>query len=169
MKYLKKYEKYIHTSQDKIDDMSYIEEFSKRFEEMFEYRLDIIEKSNPKFRDYLGFGAEVQYNGETEIYNSKYYKTERNIKYSINIETNINPNGIKHEYDIERTFLIKFEIKRENRLNNRIVDFYDYSTSMDAVLLKFDKYVLDTLNIKYLTEEEIEIKKIKKNMKNYNL
>jgi hypothetical protein len=169
MKHLKTYEKYIHTEQDKIDDMKLIEKFASKFEEMFEYRLDIIEKSNPEFRDYVGYGADIKYYGEVETFNKKYYQVKRKIEYKIRITTDINPNGITSEKDIGRTFTIDFDIKHKPRSHDKTRDFYAYSTNMNDVIKNFDKYVLETLNIKYLTPEEIEVKKIKKNMKKYNI
>ena len=69
MKYLKLYEKYTHTNQDALDDMTYIQKFSKKFEDKFEYRLNLIDLSNAKFKSYLGYGAHKYYYGEVEIFN----------------------------------------------------------------------------------------------------
>lgn len=173
MKYLISYknllEKYTHTDQDKIDDMIYINEFVKKFEEKFEYRLNLEYDSEAKFRDYLGFGANKYYHGEVEILN-KYM-----IQYFINIFTDINPNGIKNENDIGRTFNIDFDIRTRIRKNTRnaiicsnIVDFYGYSRNMEELMDKFDDYLLK-LDIKHLTEREKEQKKIEKTMRTYNL
>jgi hypothetical protein len=170
MKYIKSFnEKYIHTSQDKIDDMNLIQEFIQKFEDKFEYRLNLDTYSEPRFRTYLGFGADKSYTGSVEIYNEKYYKTKRKIRYSINIETDINPAGISGPDDIGRTFTIDFDIKQENRLTNKIPDFYSYGRTMDEIIEKFNNYVYSTLNIKYLSEKEIEQKKIEKSANKYNL
>lgn len=179
MKYLISYknllEKYTHTDQDKIDDMIYINEFVKKFEEKFEYRLNLEYDSEAEFRDYLGFGAGKYYHGEVEILN-KYM-----IQYFINIFTCINPNGIKNENDIGRTFNIDFDIRsrrggptrirkntRNARINNNIIDFYGYSRNMEELIDRFDEYLLK-LDIKHLTEEEKKEKEIEKKMRTYNL
>ena len=162
-------EKYIHTSQDKIDDMELMQEFSKKFEDKFEYRLNLDTYNNITFRTYLGCGADKRYSGTVEIYNQKYYKTKRKIRYSINIDTYINPAGITGDDDIGRTFTIDFDIKQENRLTNKLPDFYGYARNMDEIIERFNNYVYTTLNIKYLSEKELEQKKIEKSAKKYNL
>jgi hypothetical protein len=40
---------------------------------------------------------------------------------------------------------------------------------MDEIIEKFNNYVYSTLNIKYLSEKEIEQKKIEKSANKYNL
>jgi hypothetical protein len=162
-------EKYIHTSQDKIDDMNIMQEFAKKFEDIFEYRLNLNIDNDSKFRTYLGHGANKSYTGTVEIYNQEYYKTKRKIRYSINIITDINPAGISGPDDIGRTFTIDFDIKQENRLTNKIPDFYSYERTMDEIIEKFNNYVYSTLNIKYLSEKDLEQKKIEKSANKYNL
>jgi len=169
MKYIKQYDKYINTPQDKIDDMIFLQEFVQKFEDIFEYRLNLDTFVESRFRAYLGFGADKIYNGEVEIYNPTYYKTKRKIRYSINIETDINPAGISGADDIGRTFTIDFDIKQDTRLGNRIPGFYGYGRSMEEVIEKFDNYVWTKLNITYLSEKEIEQKKIERSAKKYNL
>jgi hypothetical protein len=170
MKYIKPFnEKYIHTSQDKIDDMNLMQKFIQKFEDKFEYRLNLDTYNDLSFRTYLGYGADKSYTGTVEIYNQEYYKTKRKIRYSITIETDINPSGISGADDIGRTFTIDFDIKQENRLTNKFPDFYKYGRNMDEIIEKFDNYVYKTLNIKHLSEKEIEQKKIEKSANKYNL
>jgi len=169
MKHIKTYEKYIHTSQDKIDDMILMQEFADKFEKQFEDRLDINYKSDIEFRSYLGFGAEIRYEGEIIVNNRNYYKTQRNIKYKINLSTDINPAGITGADDIGRTFVINFDIKPTNTKYSRIPDFYDYKRNMYDVLEKFNEYIYQTLNIQQLSDEEKEQKRIKRKANKYNL
>lgn len=167
MKHLKLFEKYTHTQQDKIDDMKLINDFSEKFEDMFEYRLNINEHSEPNFRDYLGHGAEKNYTGSIT---KKLMTKNVEIKYIIFLTTDINPNGILSEKDIDRTFNIKFEIQNNNsRYVKQLNNFYGYSRKMDEILERFDYYVLNTLDIKRPTEEEIKQYKLEKTAKKYNL
>ena len=168
MKYIKSFnEKYTHTAQDKIDDMNIMQEFVQKFEDKFEYKLYLDTSNETKIRTY--FGAYNDYRGVVEIYNPKYYKSKRKIRYSIKIETDINPAGISGPDDIGRTFTIDFDIKQENRLTNKIPDFYSYGRNIDEVIEKFNNYVYTTLNIKNLSEKEIEQKKIEKSANKFNL
>lgn len=162
-KFIKFNENYIHTNQDKIDDMKYIEEFAEKFENKFEFRLNLnIGKS--QFRTYIGYGAEKYYNGEIIINNLKYYKKQKKIKYLVNIDTLINPFGFIND-DINRSFKINFHIINEKR----IPDFYERSRNIEDVLEKFDTYVLQQLGKKHLSLEEIEKNKILKKTKKYNI
>lgn len=167
--FIKYNEKYNHTQQDIIDDMRYINEFSKKFENKFEFRIDLNIERNSQFRSYLGYGADKFYTGEIIIDNLKYYKTKRKIKYIVRIETDINPAGITGEDDIGRTFTIDFDIKQENRSRNKIPDFYGYSRNIDDIINEFDTYVIQKLGKKNLSHEEIEQKKMIKKMKKYNI
>lgn len=169
MKHLKIYDKYIHTLQDKKDDMILIQEFTKNFEEKFEYRLNLDINEKAEFKSYIGYGANKYYYGTVEIYNRNYYQSKRKINYHINIDTDINPNGITSENDINRTFTIDFDIKQDNGRSSRIPDFYAYDRDIDKIIEKFDDYVLSTLNIKNLTEEQIEQKQLEKSAKQFNI
>lgn len=169
MKYIKTYERYTHTPQDKIDDMTLLQEFTQKFEDKFEYRLNLDTTNQPEFRSYLGFGADKNYSGTIEVYNNKYYKTKKKIRYSIVLETDINPAGITGDDDIGRTFTIDFDIKQENRLRNKFPDFRQYTRDIDTLIEKFDDYVRTTLNIKKLSEEELKQKQIDKSANKYNL
>jgi hypothetical protein len=160
---IKTYEKYTHTNQDKLDDMYYIEEFSKKFEDLFEYWLDFEVYEDIKFRDYLGYGAEKVYTGEVKI-------GKKMKPYMIWIETDINPNGIKGEDDIGRTYVIKMEIKV---VGYSVSNFYKYSRNMEDVLEKFDRYLLEDLNLLRISDEEKERRKkeriLRKDVDKYNL
>ena len=169
MKYIKTLEKYIHTSQDKFDDMILIREFTDKFEIQFEDRLDICTKSNLRFRTFIGYGADKHYDGETIVNNPKIYKTKKKIKYSITIDTDINPAGITSDQDIGRTFTIHFDIKPTNNRHSKIPCFYHHARNIEDILQSFDNYITNTLNIKYLTDEEKKQKKIEKTMIKYNL
>lgn len=169
MKHLKHYEKYTHTPQDSIDDMTLIQEFADKFENQFEARLNITQKSNTQFRSYLGFGADKHYSGEIEIYNRNFYKTKRNIKYKIRIETDINPAGVSGDTDIDRTFVIDFDIKPDNNRYSKFPDFYSHARNMEDILEKFDDYVRFKLNIPNLSEEQKEKYFIQKTANKYNL
>ena len=171
MRYILTYEKYQHTPQDKIDDMNLIREFMKKFEQLFEFRLHL-ESTQPESR--LGYGASVHYFGYVELNNPKILKRKVDINYSIFLDTDINPNGITSENDIGRTFSIKFEIlKNKSRNVNHVKNFYGYSKDMDIILEEFDDYLIDVLGIEYITDEEREKRKRKKefvrNIKRYNL
>lgn len=170
MIYLKTYEKYKHTQQDKIDDMIYIREFSRKFEEAFEYRLNLNINIDSIFRNFIDHGAEKVYTGEIILNNKKILSKKINIKYNIIIATDINPNGIKNENDIGRTFSINFNIlKSASRNINNIRHFYNYSTNIDDLIQSFDKYLIEVLGIKYLTEDEKQQKKKEKDINKYNL
>lgn len=165
MKYINTYEKYIHTNQDKIDDMTYIQEFAEEFEKKFEYRLNLDTNEQIRFRSFLGFGADKYYHGEIVV-NTSYYKTKRTLKYKVRIETDINPAGITNENDIGRTFVIDFDVYSPNQ---KIPDFYGYERSIDDIIERFHDYVITKLNIKTITEEEKKEKEIKKTASKYNL
>ena len=170
MKYLKTHEKYIHNEQDRIDDIKFINEFSKKFEYLFEYRLNLDVSSKMEFRDYIGYGASKNYTGETILNNKNISSKKVKIKYSIFLDTDINPNGITNENDIGRTFTIKFEILKNKSTNiNNLKHFYNYSKNMDDVLEKFDDYVFYTLRIRKPTKEELEQYRLEKAAKKYNL
>ena len=169
MKHLKLYEKYIHTPQDKKDDINLLHEFVQKFEDKFEYRLNLDTSKQIKFKSYIGYGSEKYYYGTIEIYNIKYYKSKRYINYSINISTDINPNGITSENDIDRTFTIDFDIKQDNGRNSIFPDFYAYDRDINTVIDKFDYYVSSILNIKHLTKDQIKQKQIEKAAKKYNI
>lgn len=169
MKYIKTYEKYAHTPQDKIDDMILMQEFADKFETQFEDILDIDYKSNIRFRTYLGFGADKQYEGQLTINNPRYYKTKKTIKYSIRIETDINPAGITGDDDIGRTFVIDFDIKQKANRYTKYPDFYSYQRNIDDVLQQFNEYLINTLNVKQPTEKEKQQRQLKKSMIKYNL
>lgn len=177
MKHLKTYEKYVHTSQDQIDDMNLINEFSKKFEDLFEFRLNLDRSGNPEFRGYLGYGASVHYFGKINLDNPRILKRKVDISYNVYLDTDINPNGITgedDEDDIDRTFTIKFEISKNMSRNvNNIKNFYSYSRNMDEVLEKFNNYVSHILGIKQLTDSEKEERKKKKDfdkkIRQYNL
>lgn len=174
MKYIITYEKYTHTPQDKIDDMELIREFSKKFEDLFEFRLNLNKFSGPEFRGYLGYGASVHYFGHVELDNPEILKRKVDIKFNIFLDTDINPNGISGEDDIARTFSIKFEIRKNKSRNiNRIKGFYGYSRDMEGVLEEFDNYLIDKLGIGYLSEEERERlrkqKEFNKKIRQFNL
>jgi hypothetical protein len=170
MKYIKTLEKYIHTNQDSIDDMNYIEEFANKFEEKFEDRLNIIVSKDAEFRNYLGYGAYKYYSGEIILNNRNIYHKKINIGYKVRIETDINPNGITNENDIGRTFSIGFDINKSKSRNvNKIRHFYGYSRNIDEILEKFDNYIKTTFNIRYLTPEEKEQRKLQRTANKYNL
>jgi hypothetical protein len=163
MKYIKTYEKYKHTNQDKEDDMYYINKFSKKFEDEFEFRLNFDIKEDVKFMDYIGYGAEKIYSGKIKINNN-------NVSYLIWIYTRINPNGIEHSQDIGRIFTIKMKIRIKEY---PVTNYYEYSRNIDDILEKFDRYILKELNIEYLTDQEKEKRKKEKELKisvnKYNL
>ena len=170
MKYLKTYESYKHTKQDKIDDIRYIHEFVEKFEDMFEFRLNLNITGDVKFRSYLGFGADKYYYGNFILDNKRILSKKVNIDYNVNIETSINPHGITSENDIGRTFTISFDIGRNSSRNvNNIKHFHGYSRNMDDILQRFDEYVSNVLGIRHLTEEEKKQKKLEKTAKQYNL
>lgn len=170
MKYIKKFEKYQHTKQDLIDDVNYINEFAKKFEDLFEFRLNLDTSENAKFRSYIGHGADKRYTGDIILNNPRIYSKKIKIEYYINIDTDINPNGITGHDDVARTYVIKFELKRsKSRIINNLPHFYSYSINMNDVLDKFDNYISNKLGIRELTEEEIKVCKIKKDANKYNL
>jgi hypothetical protein len=162
MKHIKAYEKYKHKPQDKIDDMNLMQEFSDKLETQFEYRLDIDYISNIE-TSVVGYGTNKYYSGQF-INNSKYYKSKRAILYNIRISTDINPNGITSDKDIGRTYTLNFDTK-----SSRIPNFYEYSRDMNDVLQRFNYYVINTLNIDYLSKEELKQKQLNKIANKYNL
>jgi len=164
------FESYNHSNQDKIDDMELIQEFSKKFEDLFEYRLNLDKYGQPEFRGYLGYGANVNYSGQIELDNPKILKRKVDISFNIFLNTDINPNGITNDDDIGRTFSIKFEIRNSNSRNvNRVKNFYGYSRDIDNILKRFDDYIINAWGIDYLTDKEIEEKRLKKIANKYNL
>jgi len=164
------FESYNHSNQDKLDDMELIQEFSKKFEDLFEYRLNLDKFGQPEFRGYLGYGANVNYSGQIELDNPKIFKRKIDISFNIILDTNINPNGISGENDIGRTFSIKFEIRNNNLRNvNHVKNFYGYSRNIDDILERFDEYLINVWGIDYLTDKEIEERRLKKISKKYNL
>ena len=162
MKYILTLEKYKNTSQDLIDDMNLMIEFSDKFETKFEYRLDINDISNIE-TSIVGYGTNKYYKG-LFINNTKYYKSKRPIQYHITISTDINPNGITGDKDIGRTYTLNFDTK-----TSKIPNFYEYSRDMDNVLQSFNYYVINTLNINYLSKEELKQKQLNKITRKFNL
>ena len=170
MKYIKKFEKYQHTKQDLIDDMTYINEFSKKFEDLFEFRLNLDTTTNTRFKSFIGYGADKNYTGDIILNNSKIYSKKIKIEYIIYISTDINPNGITGPNDVDRTYTIDFDIKHtKSRIINKLPDFYSYSKNMDDLLDEFDNYIFYKLGIRKLTDEEIKEYEIKKSARKYNL
>jgi len=161
MKYILTLEKYKNTSQDLIDDMNLMIEFSDKFETKFEYRLDINDISNIE-TSVVGYGTKKYYSG-LFINNTKYYKSKRPIQYTITLITNINPNGISSDDDIGRTFKIDLDT------NSKIPDFHEYSRNIDEILRKFEEYVINTLNINQLSKKELKQKQLNKITKKFNL
>lgn len=170
MNHIKTFEKYQHTKQDLIDDMTYINEFSKKFEDLFEARLNLTASSDAHFINSVGYGAKKNYTGNTILNNTKILSNKVKIEYVVYIKTDINPNGITSEDDINRTYVIRFDIiKNKSRNVNSIPSFYAYSINMNETIYKFDNYISNKLGIRNLTEEEIKEFKIKKDAKKYNL
>lgn len=170
MKYIKTLEKYTHTNQDKIDDMSYLQEFADKFEAEFEDRLNLTVYRDAEFRSYLGFGADKYYRGEIILDNRNIYYKKIKIEYKVRIETDINPNGISNKDDIGRTFVIGFDINNNKSRNvNKIKHFYGYSRNMNEILEDFDNYIIRTFNIRHLTPEEKEQKKLQRAANKFNL
>jgi hypothetical protein len=149
--------------------MTLIQEFADQFEKLFEARLNIKSNTPAEFRTYLGHGADKTYKGSLEISNTKLYNTKRKIKYTVELETAINPAGISGDHDIGRTFTIDFDVMSNNNKQLRFPDFYSYARNIDDVLVKFDEYLTNKLNIKPLSKEEIQFFNLQKSSRKYNL
>lgn len=168
MKYIRTFEKYIHTKQDEIDDMSLINEFVNKFDDMFECRLNL--EGEPIEAMWIGYGAYRYYTGSIILDNSRILKKKVIIRYNVTLTTHINPDGITGEHDIGRTFSINFEINNNRSRNvNALPKFYSYSIDMNELLEKFERYIINTFGIRRLTKEEEEECKLKKDTKKYNL
>lgn len=156
---IKNFSHYIHTNQDKIDDMIFIEEFSNNFENEFEYRLNL-KINKPHFRTNFDYGANNFYSGDIIIYNKKYYNKKIKFHFLIMIETEIDPHN-----NNGRIFKICFQFDKSCRIEN-----FNYSSNnIDDVIRNFDNYIQNELHIYNLTDEELKIKKMQKRIKKYNI
>jgi hypothetical protein len=145
-------ENYIHTKQDKIDDMRLISDFSEKFESEIGSLLHLQEFEKNKFQDYLGYGATSIYRvskDEIKIDNEEQYDTI-NGNAMVWIETGINPVGVKVEGEYGRTYTVHLELKAQKteihgkeRYQNEVIakKFYNYSLYMDEIIEEFKNYV----------------------------
>lgn len=127
---------YVHTEQDKEDDILYIKEFTKTFEYKFK---DVLHLSVFNYGALYGTDDFIYCVPDTcsEEARTVYAMGSNGISEMIWLETGINPNGIA-----ENLFVRTFTIKYKKDVKNKLADnFYDYALNPSEIIGKFEMFL----------------------------
>lgn len=130
---------YVHTEQDKEDDILYIKEFTKAFEDKFKEALHLSIFNFGKFDGIEDFiycvpGA-VSHEAQTV-----YLMISNEMSEMIWLVTGINPYGIA-----ENLFVRTFEIKYKKHVKNKLVDsFYGYAMDQSEIIGRFEMFLTES-------------------------
>lgn len=128
--------KYIHTEQDKKDDILFIKEFTQAFEDKFK---NLLHLSVFNFGELNGI-EDYKYCVHSDILaeaETVYAMRSDGKNEMLWLSTGINPNGVTENL-IARIFIIKYQ----KRVKEQIVEkFYDYSTDSNEVIKKFELFL----------------------------
>jgi len=128
--------KYVHTEQDKEDDILYIKEFTKVFEDKFK---DALRLSIFNYGELYGiddFIYCVPVTGSPEA-RTVYAMGSNGISEMIWLVTEINPNGITENL-FARTFSIKYQKKTKEKL---VDNFFDFALDPSEIIGRFEMFL----------------------------
>jgi len=126
--------KYVHTEQDKEDDILYIKEFTEAFENKFK---DALHLSIFNFGELDGIEDFIYCVPGSHEAQTVYAMSSNGIREMIWLVTGINPNGIA-----ENLFVRTFEIKYKKHVKNKLVDdFYGYALDQSEIIGTFEMFL----------------------------
>ena len=142
-----KTERYIHTAQDKLDDVTTGKEFADKFVERFGSTLKL-SLYEAEFREYLGHGFDTVFTASEGFINGPNYLSFGDAM--IWVTSDIWPIRNAGDPEFRRSFKIHYELKGEFRPkygktwwnDSVILKFYSFSYSNpDEVLNKFEDFI----------------------------
>ncbi|MFA6979582.1 MAG: hypothetical protein WC209_09690 [Ignavibacteriaceae bacterium] len=127
--------KYVHTEQDKEDDILYIKEFTKAFEDKFK---DALHLSIFNFGELDGIEDFLYCVAGSQEAQTVYAMDSNGISEMIWLVTGINSYGIA-----ENLFVRTFEIKYKKHVKNKLVDdFYGYALDQSEIIGRFEMFLI---------------------------
>ncbi|MFA6598177.1 MAG: hypothetical protein WCS69_10670 [Ignavibacteriaceae bacterium] len=128
--------KYLHTEQDKEDDIFYIKEFTKAFEDKYK---DALHLSIFNFGELDGIEDFIYCVPDAGSHEARtvYAMDSNEMSEMIWLVTGINPNGIA-----ENLFVRTFDIKYKKHVKNKLVDsFYGYALDQSEIIGRFEMFL----------------------------
>ena len=127
--------KYVHTEQDKEDDILYIKEFTEAFEDKFK---DALHLSIFNFGELDGIEDFIYCVASSQEAQTVYAMDSNGMSEMIWLVTGINPNGIA-----ENLFVRTFVIKYKKHVKDEWVDnFYGYALDQSEIIGRFEMFLI---------------------------